>query len=99
MVSEKTVKVGSKIKYIRLVNQMSQKAVAEKVGISQASLSNIECGRSNCTLENLISLSEVLGCPVRDCFAEIDGEPEKPQQEQGLFSLTDFANALLSMKK
>lgn len=57
MVSEKTVKVGSKIKYIRLVNQMSQKAVAEKVGISQASLSNIECGRSNCTLENLISLS------------------------------------------
>lgn len=99
MVSEKTAKVGSRIKYIRIVSQMSQKVVAEKMGISQASLSNIECGRSSCTMENLISLSEVLECPVRDFFVDIDGETEKSQQEQGLFSLTDFANALLSMKK
>lgn len=99
MVSEKAAKVGSKIKYIRLVKQMSQREVAEKIGVNQASLSNIECGRSNCTLENLIGLSEALNCRVSDFFVDIDGEKEKSQKEQGLFSLTDFANALLSMKK
>ncbi len=99
MMNEKIAKVGSRIKYIRLVNQLSQKSIAEKIGISQASLSNIECGRNHCTLENLLKLSEVLNCPVRDFFVDIDGELEKSQQEQGLFSLTDFANALLSMKK
>ena len=99
MVREKVTKVGTRIKYLRLVNQFSQKDMAEKIGISQASLSNIECGRSHCTLENLLKLSEALQCPVRDFFVDIDGEPQKLQQEQGLFSLTDFANALLAMKK
>lgn len=99
MVSEKTTKVGSRIKYIRLVHQLSQKTVAEKIGVSQANLSNIECGRSCCTLENLISLSEVLECPVRDFFVDLDGDLEKSKQQQELFSLTDFANALLAMKK
>ncbi len=99
MVSEKIAKVGARIKYLRLVNQLSQKAIAEKIGVSQANLSNIECGRSNCTLDNLLKLSEVLQCPVSDFFVDIDGEQQKPRQEQGLFSLNDFANALLSMKK
>lgn len=99
MVNEKITKVGARIKYLRLVKQLSQKTAAEKIGISQASLSNIECGRSHCTLENIIKLSEVLQCPVSDFFVDIDGEQQKPRQEQGLFSLNDFANALLSMKK
>ncbi len=99
MISEKTAKVGSKIKQLRLMKQLSQIALAEKIGISQAHMSNIECGRSHCTLENLIKLSEVLECPVRDFFVDIDGDTDKAKQEQGLFSLNDFAAALLSMKK
>lgn len=31
MVSEKIAKVGARIKYLRLVNQLSQKAIAEKL--------------------------------------------------------------------
>lgn len=99
MVSEKTAKVGARIKLMRVTKQLSQNMLAEKIGISQAHMSNIECGRSHCTLENLIKLSEALECPVRDFFVDIDGEYEKEKQEQGLFSLTDFTNALLSMKK
>ena len=99
MISEKTAKVGSKIKQLRLMKQLSQIALAEKIGISQAHMSNIECGRSHCTLENLIKLSEALECPVRDFFVDIDVDYEKEKQDQGLFSLTDFTNALLSMKK
>ncbi len=99
MVSEKTAKVGARIKLMRVVKQLSQSMLADKIGISQAHMSNIECGRSHCTLENLIKLSEVLECPVRDFFVDIDGDYEQEKQKQGLFSLTDFANALLSMKK
>ncbi len=77
MISEKTAKVGFRIKDIRITKHLSQVELAKKIGISQAHMSNIECGRSHCTLENLIKLSENLECPVRDFFVDIDGPIEK----------------------
>lgn len=98
MMKEKIAKVGAQIKQIRLMHRLSQKELADKIGISQASLSNIECGRNNCTLENLIKLSEVLECPVRDFFVELDGKFTKEKQGE-VFTLDELVNALLYLKK
>ena len=104
--SEKTKLVGERIRLVRLSKKMQQKDVAEKIGISQAHLSNIEKGRNNITLENLLKLHEVLGCPVSSFFVDIDGkalgeaqaeEQKNPLQQQ--FSLEDFVQALMSLKK
>lgn len=98
MMKEKIAKVGAQIKQIRLMHRLSQKELADKIGIAQASLSNIECGRSNCTLENLIKLSEVLECPIRDFFVDLDEKFTKEKHE-GIFTLDDLVNALLYLKK
>ena len=97
--SAKTELVGSRIKYIRIGKRMSQRDVAAKVGISQAHMSNIERGRSHCTLENLIKLGEVFECPLREFFVDIDKEMDKAQEDKNLFSIMDLANALLQLKK
>ena len=60
IVSERAKRVGERIKAMRMQRCMSQSEVAKMIGISQAHLSNIECGRSNITLENLFAL--------QDCF-------------------------------
>lgn len=97
--SAKTELVGSKIKFIRISKNMSQRNLAAKVGISQAHLSNIECGRSHCTLENLIKLGEILECPLRDFFVDIDNETNQGKEDPGLFSINDLVLALLQLKK
>ena len=48
--SERAKRVGERIKAMRMQRCMSQSEVSKMIGISQAHLSNIECGRSNITL-------------------------------------------------
>ena len=97
--SAKSELVGSRIKFIRIDKHMSQRETAVKVGISQAHMSNIECGRSHCTLENLIKLGEVFEYPLRDFFVDIDKEMDEAKEEKSLFSIVDLANALIQLKK
>lgn len=96
--SEKSKTVGKRIKMMRINKNLQQIAVANKIGISQAHLSNIESGRCNVTLENLIKLHEVLDCPMRDFFIEIDAVYDKPDADK-YFSLGDLAAALANLKK
>ena len=97
--SAKTELVGSRIKFIRISKHMSQRDLASKVGISQAHLSNIECGRSHCTLENLIKLGEILECPLRDFFVDIYRDSYQGREDKGMFSINDLVVALLQLKK
>ena len=48
--------VGNRLKLLRIQKGLGQNQVSKMMGISQAHLSNIECGRSNITLENLFAL-------------------------------------------
>lgn len=69
-------------------------------------MSNIEGGRSNLTLENLLKLQEVLDCPLSSFFVDVDksikadayGLPVQSKAEN-LFSLDDLVQALMKMKK
>ena len=93
--SEQTKKVGERIKLIRLGKNVPQAMAAEAIGVSQSLLSNIESGRCNITLDNLIKLHEALDCPMRDFFVDIDG----PAQREGdYFSLEELARALASLR-
>lgn len=92
--SEQTKKVGERIKMIRLGKNISQAVAAEGIGVSQSLLSNIESGRCNVTLDNLIKLHETLDCPMRDFFIDIDGAV--PGEDY--FSLEELAKALVSLR-
>ena len=104
--SEKAQLVGARIRLLRLERGLQQNEVAAQIGISQAYLSNIEKGRNNITLENLLKLHEVLQCPVSSFFVDIDGakagvqeqgSQANPLQEQ--FTVAELLQALLAMKK
>lgn len=109
--SEKTKLVGARIRLLRLERNLAQNDVAEKIGISQAHLSNIEKGRNNITLENLLRLHEVLGCSVASFFVDIDGtapkvqadcKPQADTKQNPLamqFTLAELMEALLALKK
>lgn len=113
--SEKAKLVGERIRLLRLSKKLQQKTVAEKIGLSQAHLSNIEKGRNNITLENLLRLHEVLGCPMASFFVDIDGDGASKlaqthtnaqlndETRQNLleqqFSLGELLQALLLLKK
>lgn len=93
---DKSKLVGARIRLIRKEKYIKQVELAEKIGVSQAHLSNIEAGRSNITVENLIKLHEVLQCPISRFFADIDKEQENVRYD---ISQTDLLMALEKFKK
>lgn len=58
--------VGKKIKQYRESKGMSQKKVAEYVGVSQAMLCQIERGTKNPSLQLAYDIAELLECKVED---------------------------------
>ena len=87
--------VGKRIKLLRCDRGMQQVELAEKIGVSQSLLSNIESGRCSVTLDNLIKIHEVLGCPMRSFFVDIDGD----EFGADMFSLQELVQALVALKK
>ena len=97
MVNEQAKKIGERIKHIRMQKNLPQAVVAGSMGVSQSLLSSIESGRCSTTVDNLIKLHEILDCPVRDFFVDIDGA-YAPELPQGCFSLEELAGALVSLR-
>ena len=87
--------VGKRIKLLRCDRGMQQVELAEKIGVSQSLLSNIESGRCSVTLDNLIKIHEELGCPMRSFFVDIDGD----EFGADMFSLQELVQALVALKK
>lgn len=53
--------VASRVKYFRILNDLSQGDVSKKLGVSRTSVSNIESGRHALTMENLEALCNLYG--------------------------------------
>ena len=58
------VQFGREIKRYRLLTGLTQKELSVKTGISQACLSNIEKGRYNLSIKQLLRIVEGLNCKV-----------------------------------
>lgn len=56
MENNKTTHIGERIKHIRKLHNMTQIKFAELLGISQASLSEVESGKSKPMFDTLISI-------------------------------------------
>ncbi|MEK3717416.1 helix-turn-helix domain-containing protein [Paenibacillus sp. FSL R7-0333] len=54
--------IGANIKQLRKINNLSQTNFANKIGVSQGSLSDLESGKSKPAIETVISICTVFGC-------------------------------------
>lgn len=101
--SERSKRVGERIRAMRIQRGMSQSEMAKIVGISQAHMSNIENGHSNITLENLFALHDILGVSMASFFVDIEEINVTASQVQGrkeaVIRLDDIINALKVIKK
>lgn len=60
------IKIGDKIKEIRLSQNMSQQDLAAKCNFEKANMSRIEAGRTNLTIKNAYKISIALGVKLKE---------------------------------
>jgi DNA-binding XRE family transcriptional regulator len=65
------VKLGKRIRELRLEKETTQEALAEKAAISVQHLLDLEHGRSNPTIASLMGLARGLEVPLRDLFDDL----------------------------
>ena len=76
-------KIGSNVKFLRTMRKLRQQDVAEKLGISQTHLSNIENGRVPGSLKLLLKLRSIFGCRLEDLVEpECDEAPIKANDKR-----------------
>ncbi len=61
-------KFGVKLKYLRLLNNMTQEELAEQLSVDPHYLSDIECGRRNITLKTVYRIAQALNISVSELF-------------------------------
>ncbi|MBQ8459218.1 helix-turn-helix transcriptional regulator [bacterium] len=59
---------GKRIKELRKQNNLTQEQLAEKLGVFQKQIGNIETGTTFTTMANLDKLAKILGVEVQDLF-------------------------------
>jgi transcriptional regulator with XRE-family HTH domain len=58
--------VSKKIRDKRKSLRISQQALSDTVGISRASVSNIERGNQSITIKHLVKVADALNCDISD---------------------------------
>ena len=84
MYDEKSLaRIGSNIRFLRMACQVSQQDMAERIGISQTHLSNLEHNHSSVNLKLLLRIANVLECPLEvflDTQAALDWGKEQAKK-------------------
>lgn len=74
-------RVGARLRQLRLARKLTQAQLAERAGLSDKFLGELERGRGNPTLTTLAALSEALGVRLVDLLAlELDRPRLTPRQ-------------------
>jgi len=63
--------IGENIKNLRLLNDMTQEQLGNKVGVTISMISQIERGTKAVTLPLGKQLAEVFGCTIDDLFNDV----------------------------
>ena len=72
------VEVGERLRAIRTLRRVTLRTVAERAGLSESFLSQVERGRANASVASLKRISAALGVNVADLF-EPNGRPSPPR--------------------
>jgi transcriptional regulator with XRE-family HTH domain len=70
--------VGERLRTIRTLRRVTLKTVADRAGLSESFLSQVERGRANASVASLKRIAAALGVSVADLF-EPNGEPSRPR--------------------
>ena len=76
-------RIGSNIRFLRMVCQISQQELARRIGISQTHLSNMERNHVNVSLKLLLRIANVLDCQLEvflDTQAALDWGQEQAEK-------------------
>lgn len=87
--------IGEIIKKYRLAANMSQMALAEKIGISYQQLQKYEKGINNISVYRLEQIAEALKIPISS-FLETE-EPERIAEDIGEYGLSKEEKTLLEL--
>lgn len=88
------LEIGHRIKARRLTDKLTLKQLAEKVGCSDAYLSQIENGKVSPSISSLKKISEALQAKITDFFVETeDDDPVVLSSEQRVTITLDGWNA------
>lgn len=77
-IDEGHVDVGERLRAIRRVRRATLKSVAERAGLSESFLSQVERGRANASVGSLKRIAGALGVAVADLF-EPNGSTSRPR--------------------
>ncbi len=72
------VDVGERLRAIRTLRRVTLKTVADRAGLSESFLSQVERGRANASVASLKRIAGALGVNVADLF-EPNGSPSRPR--------------------
>ena len=60
----------SKIKEYRIKNNITQRYIAYKLGVSQQAVCKWEAGENSPNIKHLITLSALIGCPIEELIGQ-----------------------------
>lgn len=76
--------IGTNIRLLRIQNKMEQQMLAKALGVSQTHMSNMEHGRANVNLRQLICIANIFNRKLEDFLINrIEPEISAPKEEDG----------------
>jgi transcriptional regulator with XRE-family HTH domain len=91
--------VGLRIKEARQKNNLTQKDIAEKAGLKQSYVFELETGRSNITLRTLARMADVLELDIRDLLPEGKSTVPSPAAFAMLCGVLEKMTAMLQERE
>lgn len=88
--------IGSRIAFLRRQRKLTQTELAQRSGIPQASISNIEKGKRDFTVWTLVKLCQALGIDPAECFKK---EAPPSQLDWTRSRIEKFAEAIWHPEK
>ena len=89
MSEEFKISFGKRIAKLRKIKGISQEILAEELGLSTKTISNIETGSHLTKSENFDKIAKVLGIEVRELF-NFDNTNNKEQNLKGIYDKIEF---------
>jgi len=92
--------LGARIREVRKARQLSQDALAEKVGVDPKQISRIEGGKSYPSLDTLDSIARELQVEVKELFnyEHISGDKDITEEISRTIAQMDDAKKVLALR-